>query len=211
MNARTPYADVPSLVVTGSPDQTWSLKDLCPGPGDDVEIEIGFGKGRFLVERAAACPGVRLLGIEWRRKYVHIAQQRLTRRGTTNASVYHGDARNVLSKILESGTVLRIFVNFPDPWWKNRHRQRELMISVSFLAILARLLKPGGEIFIQTDVSERATKYLTMLHASSYFENASSSGDWLSDNPFGARSDREATCIGAGMAIYRLLFRKRIE
>ena len=65
--------------------------------------------------------------------------------------------------------IARVFMHFPDPWWKKRHAKRRL-ISDELLDQLARLLRPGGELFIQTDVQERAEEGLAQLREHPRFE-----------------------------------------
>ena len=63
-----------------------------------------------------------------------------------------------LARLSPDASVRRFFVHFPDPWWKKRHAKR-LVVRDTFLAEVARLLEPGGELFVQTDVEERARAY----------------------------------------------------
>src|SRR5438876_45170 len=77
--------------------------------------------------------------------------------------VARGTARDVLPRFA-AGSIARVFVHFPDPWWKKRHRKR-LLVGTPLLAELVRVLAPGGELFIQTDVEERAAGYEALCDA----------------------------------------------
>jgi tRNA (guanine-N7-)-methyltransferase len=199
---REVYLAVPGLPPKGG----IPVGELAGGPGP-VELEIGFGRARFLLGRAGANPGVRFVGIETRRKWVHRAAERARDLALGNVAVRHGDARQALARLEPEASVARIFVNFPDPWWKARHEKR-LVLGGDLPVHAARLLADGGEIFVQTDVDFRAEAYLETLAACPDLEPATGDGR-VELNPFGARSSREARCEEIGLPILRLLFRRR--
>ena len=98
-------------------------------------------------------------------------------------------------------------MNFPDPWWKKRHAKRRVL-SDELLAELARLLRPGGELFVQTDVEDRAAEYVAALRAQGAFHLAGEGG-FVSENPYRARSNREKRALADGLPIYRVLAHRR--
>ena len=172
-------------------------------PKHALEIEIGFGRGMFLVQRAVAAPGTGLLGIEIKDKLAVRVNERIARLGLGGSvRVLAGDVRTLLPQLRPSGCVGRVFMCFPDPWWKKRHARRRLL-AAPLLDELARLLRPGGELFLQTDVEERAEGFVEALRAHPAFAIA---GDgYHPDNPYGARSNREARAIEDGLPIFRVL------
>lgn len=121
-----------------------------PGP---VHIEIGSGKGTFLVHQAQAQPEVNFLGIEWARKYYRYAVDRIGRRGLHNVRILRVDAAPFLRDFVHEASVDCFHIYFPDPWPKNRHHKRRLLQS-SNVDTLIQCLKPGGEIRIATDHEE---------------------------------------------------------
>jgi tRNA (guanine-N7-)-methyltransferase len=178
-------------------------------PKREIEIEIGFGRGMFLLQRAAAAPGSALLGIEIKDKLAVRVNERVARLGpTSSVRVLAGDVRTILPQLRPSGCVARVFMCFPDPWWKKRHQRRRLL-AAPLLDELARLLRPGGELFLQTDVEDRAEGFLEALRAHPAFEIT---GDtYHPENPYGARSNREARAIEDGLPIFRVLALTRSE
>lgn len=171
--------------------------------GDWVEIEIGPGRGGFILERAAAEPRAALVGLEVRRKWAALVDARLARAGcAARARVFAEDAPWALRRFGPDASVRRFFVCFPDPWWKRRHEKR-LVVADALLFEIARLLEPGGELFVQTDVEERAAQYRTHVEAAGAFE-----GGPVAENPYGARSNRERRAIADGLPVYRLLYRR---
>jgi tRNA (guanine-N7-)-methyltransferase len=118
-----------------------------------VEIEVGCGKGLFLLTASQARPVVNFLGVEIVRKYQLFTATRLAKRGLHNGRVAHADARLFLRDCVAAGSVQAVHVYFPDPWWKKRHLKRRLFTS-EFAAECARVLKPGGHLYVVTDVEE---------------------------------------------------------
>lgn len=185
-----------------APEGRFSLEELLEGSGP-LELDIGFGRGLSLFERAAVAPQSRLIGLEVKAKLVYRVDRRLRRQGLSNVAVLQGDAREILQRAEPSGSVRRVAVHFPDPWWKKRHDKRRVLGDVLW-AELARLMQPGGELFIQTDVEHRATQYVEALRRHPEFELASSSG-YVDENPFHARSNREKRAVADGLPIWRIV------
>jgi tRNA (guanine-N7-)-methyltransferase len=99
-----------------------------------------------------------MVGLEVRRKWASIADERLRRRGLgARGRVFAEDARSALPSFLDA-SIGRVFIHFPDPWWKKRHRKR-LLVTSALVGEIVRVLEPGGELFIQTDVPDRAELY----------------------------------------------------
>jgi tRNA (guanine-N7-)-methyltransferase len=133
-----------------------------PGPfdwrtvfGNDrpVEVEVGFGKGLFLLNAAQGCPEVNFLGIEIERKYTLYTATRLAKRSLQNVRVVCGDAKAFFRDHVPDASLQAVHVYFPDPWWKKRHHKRRLF-NEEFVAQCPRVLKPGGRLHVVTDVEE---------------------------------------------------------
>jgi tRNA (guanine-N7-)-methyltransferase len=118
-----------------------------------LEIEVGCGKGMFLVRASEIHPGRNFLGCEVARKYAHYAAAQLARRQRANALVVHGDARRLFTQILPSGCAAAVHVYFPDPWWKKRHLRRRIM-NEQFVVEIERVLQPLGILHFWTDVAD---------------------------------------------------------
>ena len=194
-----PYADVPGFRPGGPIDLA-----AISGGAADLELEIGFGRGRFALERAASNPRAFVLGVETRRKYVHTAAVRAAARGLCNVVFRHGDAREIVARLEPDGCLSRVFVNFPDPWWKARHAKRAV-VSAALIGEVARLLRSHGELFVQTDVEERAEAFRGALASEPRLVPAVPGG-LVDANPFAAVSSREQRCLEAGVPIFRLRY-----
>ena len=177
-----------------------------------IELEIGPGpKAGFLLERAAAAPQAALVGLEIRRKWAAVGDARLAKEGhAQRARVFCEDARLALPRLGPDGAVARAFLHFPDPWWKKKHNKR-LVMGDAFLTEVARLLAPGAELYIQTDVEERAELYDRVVTAHEAFEPAGDAlgSARLAENPYAARSPREHRAIADGLPVHRMRWKRR--
>ncbi len=120
-----------------------------------VEVEVGSGKGLFLLTESQARPGVNFLGVEIVRKYQLFAATRLAKRGLVNARLACADARVFLGDCVAAGSVQAVHVYFPDPWWKTRHHKRRVFTE-EFAGECARVLRQSGRLLVATDVADYA-------------------------------------------------------
>jgi tRNA (guanine-N7-)-methyltransferase len=118
-----------------------------------LEIEVGSGKGLFLLNASAAFPDRNFLGVEIARKYARFAAYRLAQHGRNNARVLAGDGRLLFRDLLPDRCAAAVHVYFPDPWWKARHRKRRV-IEPQFVRDVARVLQIDGVFHFWTDVEE---------------------------------------------------------
>jgi len=136
------------------------------GNRNPVEVEIGSGKGRFLLEQAGLRGEVNFLGLEWSLKYLRVARERAEQRGLANVRFFRADARHVVTDLIPGGSVARVHVYCPDPWPKKRHRKRRLF-TPEVCAHLGRILQPGGYLHVSTDIREYFEEIRSALAAHS--------------------------------------------
>jgi tRNA (guanine-N7-)-methyltransferase len=163
LEALQPYLlNVPAPVPPRQTQKTSALAPSTPEPldwrhvfGNDqaVEIEVGCGKGMFLVNAGQARAEVNFLGIEIERKYALYAATRLAKRRLTNVKVACTDARAFLRDLVADNSFQAIHVYFPDPWWKTRHRKRRVFTD-DFVRDCARVLRSGGHLYVVSDVED---------------------------------------------------------
>jgi tRNA (guanine-N7-)-methyltransferase len=127
-----------------------------------VEIEVGFGKGLFLLTQGQARPDTNFLGIEIERKYTLLTATRLARAGVANVKLASTDARWFLKERVSPASVSGLHVYFPDPWWKTRHRKRKLFTR-DFAEQCVRVLLLGGRLHFATDVADYFADTIAML------------------------------------------------
>jgi tRNA (guanine-N7-)-methyltransferase len=128
-----------------------------------VDIEIGSGKGKFLLELAADQPQRDFLAVERAGKYHRLCCDRAARRGISNVRLLRTTAEDLLFRLLPNESVERIFILFPDPWPKKRHHKRRL-IKADVVAALNAALIPGGRLLVKTDHEGYAKVISEVLH-----------------------------------------------
>ncbi len=165
-----------------------------------IELEIGMGRAHFLFERAAVQPNHQIIGIEYKARWVEQALRKQQREQIYNITPLHGHAWEIVPQLFKPDCLSLIILNFPDPWWKKRHKKRRVL-NEPFLNLLVSLLRPGGQFFFQSDVLELFEVYQVLLESKLTKLPCDK-------NPLGAKSHREKKCEEAGLPIYRTLLYK---
>lgn len=114
-----------------------------------LHIEVGMGKGRFMMDMAKANPDINYVGIEMYSSVLLRAVQKMEEAPLPNLKFIRMDAREI-EEVFEQGEVDQIYLNFSDPWPKDRHAKRRLP-SRQFLARFANVLKEDSNIEFKTD------------------------------------------------------------
>ncbi len=159
------------------------------GRSGPVQIEVGSGKGTFLLNQAGMQPDVDFLGIEWARKYWRYAVDRIGRWGLTNVRIIRTDAVDFIAEFVPDETIECFHIYFPDPWPKKRHHKRRF-VSHANLEQLLRCLKAGGVIKIATDYAEYFEQIQQVLDGRAdklekidfLPPNGASQGEWVGTN-----------------------------
>lgn len=185
MNAEPRYNDLyykrttpHSQIIDAVQDNAVPLHDL-PSPIDwqtlfgstyPVEVEIGFGKGRFLLEASKQFPQINYIGVERAQKYVEITRERFRKymrhfsieRNSgmfKNVRLAWTDANYFLTRYVPDESVQAYHIYFPDPWPKARQQKRRIFRNKDFLdAITRTLMLGGGKLYVATDFAEYFTE-----------------------------------------------------
>jgi tRNA (guanine-N7-)-methyltransferase len=123
------------------------------GNNHPVELEVGFGKGLFLLRSALEQPNVNFLGIEIVRKYQLYAATRVALRQLPNIKLACADARLFVRDCIATASLQTVHVYFPDPWWKHRHQKRRVF-TPEFAMQCVRMLRMGGILSFASDVQD---------------------------------------------------------
>lgn len=190
-----------------SPDEElWPARTFVPeqffGRHAPLEIELGTGKARFLIEAARAQVAHDFLGIERSLSYYRFSRRRIARSGLANARVVRADARLFVTGSLAPESVRAFHAYFPDPWPKKRQKKRRLLDGV-FLETLARRLEPGGFLRIATDHLAYAHEIASVLQTVPMLEEL----EWNA-HPTPPPSHYEIKYGAEGRRIRRFLLRK---
>lgn len=138
-----------SPYVVGNPEEKKGRWSELFGNGNPIEIEVGMGKGRFIMELASRNPQINYVGIERYSTVLLKALQKREQMELPNICFMCVDARG-LAEIFGEGEVHKIYLNFSDPWPKDRHAKRRLT-SPEFMAVYDKILKQDGVVEFKTD------------------------------------------------------------
>lgn len=147
---------------------------VAQGATEETFLEIGFGGGEHLVWQAEHNPAATLIGCEPFEDGVVKVLAAIDEKKLGNIRVHMGDARDVL-RLLPAACIGRAFILFPDPWPKRKHVKRRL-VNPATLKLLARVMRPGAQLRIGTDIGDYARTMLEAFRAQPDFV-------WLADSP----------------------------
>lgn len=174
----------------------------------ETRLEIGFGGGEHLIEAAARAPQADFIGCEPFVNGMAKLLSRIEERGLTNVRLYRGDAAEVLDR-LPDASLSRVYIFYPDPWPKRRHRKRRF-VSEENLARLARVMRQGAELRFATDIDDYAAWTLARLRACDDFRwRAETAEDWRAPWEGWTQTKYEAKAMAAGRRPVYLTFVRR--
>lgn len=133
--------------------QPFELATLFLDPQRPLHVEVGSGKGHFLVTESGFRPNDNFLGIEIAKKYARFAAYRCAQQDRRNVRVLAGDAVRFVKEQLPDACAASVHIYFPDPWWKARHRKRRV-VRGELIEAVERVLRPAGRLHFWTDVEE---------------------------------------------------------
>ncbi len=181
------------------------------GNDKPVEIEVGTGKGLFLLHAATTRPDTNFLGIEIVRKYQLYAATRYAIRQLPNVKTACADAKVVLHDHVAPASVAAVHVYFPDPWWKKRHRKRRVF-TPEFAADAARAIKLGGRLYIASDVEEYFGVMTAIVRAMPAFaERPEEASLAAPQTEMGYATNFERKALAAGTSIWRAVYERTAE
>jgi tRNA (guanine-N7-)-methyltransferase len=176
------------------------------GNDNAVEIDVGCGRGMFLVNAGTAHPERNYLGIEIEFKEARRGARRLQKRELTNVRVLGGDVAPLFDKYVQPRSVAAVHVYFPDPWWKRRHRRRRVFTD-ELVTRMARILVPGGFVHSWTDVEEYFGVISSLMDNDARFEKQPAPAERSPEHHLDYQTSFERKKRQAGCRIWRGLWR----
>lgn len=167
-----------------------------------VEVDAGCGKGLFLVQEAAARPGVNFIGVDRLCRKIDRAFRRVKERGLRNVRLFHCDVFHFIDGLLPRESIAAFYVYFPDPWPKRRHRRRRF-VDGSLVRAWARALVADGHVWIATDHREYFHAIQGLFDSEPAFQPARRRRP-----PVTGLSDFERDFLEAGVPLYRAGYRR---
>ena len=172
-----------------------------------LHLDIGCARGRFLLSMGQLETNWNFLGLEIREPLVIDANKLRDELGLTNVHYLfcnvNNSARSLLSS-LPNKTLQRVTIQFPDPWFKNRHAKRRV-VQPELVAELATYLAPGGTIFLQSDIKFVAEEMCDRFSEHPAFVKQHAE-EWLAENPLPVSTEREEYVLSRFVPVYRALF-----
>ena len=201
---RTKYKPWAKPYIDEHKEVTFSKEELL-GFDKPYYLEIGSGKGQFLVDMAKKFPDKFFVGVERNVTCAGFTAKKLVEQEITNAKLMFINAELLMVEIKDN-SVEAIFLNFSDPWPKKRHHKRRLTAE-SFLANYYRVLKSGGRLIIKTDNVDLFVFTLENL-VNSKFKLVYKTDNYMDYDEFDTMTEYEKSFRDEGVAIHRLILEK---
>jgi tRNA (guanine-N7-)-methyltransferase len=171
------------------------------GNANPVALELGSGKGRFLMNSGVSRPDVNFLGVEKNLHYYRVIEKRLTRAGLPNTRIVNHDALRVLGEMIPEASIAEVHIYFPDPWPRKREQKRRL-VRPEIAELLLRAMRADAlGVYVSDHLEAFTAGREVLMH---YF--ATDDRDPLDTPP---RTNYEAKYRAEGRTIYEVRFRVR--
>ena len=175
--------------------------------GREVWLEVGFGGGEHMVHQAGLNPQVGIIGCEPYINGVAMLLGKIRRAGVDNLRVHPGDVRDLFD-VLPEASIAKAFLLYPDPWPKSRHHRRRF-VTPEHLEPLARVLKPGAEFRVATDIPDYVRQTLEEVPQAGFDLLTEVPGGW--HEPWGdwISTRYEMKALREGRVPHYLTFRRK--
>jgi len=178
------------------------------GNSNPVGIELGCGKGMFIIRSVQENPDVNYFGIEKSSRFFRILKKRATKSGVRNIRLLKAEAGYFIWKFVPEKSVQAFHIYFPDPWPKKRHHKRRL-VNTEFIERIKSSLTAKGCIFFATDFVDYFNHIVDTARACKGIEEIFCNVIHLSEaNPDEAATNYERKYIMQGRSIYKAAYRK---
>jgi tRNA (guanine-N7-)-methyltransferase len=172
-----------------------------------IELEVGSGKGLFMIDAAERNPSTYFIGIELASKYCALAQSRLEAKQLQNGRFFDADAVEVMSHDVPDNRLAAVHVYFPDPWWKARHKKRRVL-NERMVKAIERTLEPNGILHFWTDVLDYYESTLELLAEATILAGPQFVDEREAEHSMDYRTHFERRTRLNGLPVYRSQFVK---
>lgn len=208
---RVPEIETKGLPLRIAGENPPDLNEIVPDGFEEIEIEVGPGKGTFLIAAAQARPETFMLGIEASPGYATYAAEKLSKSGHQNGLLLADNAKAFLKEQVPEGSLDRVHVYFPDPWPKRRHRKRRFF-TPEMPEVLHRSLRSKGWLLIATDNAALAGEISRVIGSSPQFTRDETEEQAIQSGPEGhgfSPTNFERKYLKEGRIIRRYAFQRR--
>jgi tRNA (guanine-N7-)-methyltransferase len=191
-----------------TPAPNWS--EVYADWSQPLSLDIGCARGRYILQMAQMNPQWNFLGLEIRESLVAQALVGKQNLNLTNLHYIFCNANTSLATLLPNNSVQEVTIQFPDPWFKQRHRKRRT-VNQELVNTLAQLMVSGGRVLLQTDIQPLMQDMLKHFGACDAFENLAGAGMLASDDlyPVHLATERESWVLHQGLPVYRAYLVRR--
>lgn len=188
------------------PVKPLSIEKFFSDPSLPLHLDIGAGRGRFLLEMARIQKDWNFLGTEIREPLVIAANEATDKSNLTNLHYEFCNvtvALDVLLRSVPTNILQMITIQFPDPWFKKKHAKRR-MVNGELIEAIVNNLAPNGRVFIQTDVEFLAEEMIALFENNGHFENLEHV-----ERVLPVKTERERSVENRKLPFYSALFGKK--
>ncbi|MDP6625327.1 MAG: tRNA (guanosine(46)-N7)-methyltransferase TrmB [Nitrospinota bacterium] len=146
------------------------LRELFPDAGKPFKVEIGFGNGVFIFDKALEESDTNFIGIELYHRGIRSLAKKIKKADLKNIIIIYADAKKVFSGSIRDNELAEIYINFPDPWPKKRHKKRRL-VNIDFAQLVYSKLKNKGTVYLATDSEDYIKEMLVSFEGKPGFIN----------------------------------------
>ncbi len=174
-------------------------------PSLPVLLDIGCARGRFILRMAEAEAAWNYLGVEIREPLVYEANRLAAEAGATNLHYTFCNAMLWLGRLIADvpdGRLQMVTIQFPDPWFKNKHAKRR-MVNAELVDAVVNRLAGGGRLFVQTDIEFLADEMFAIIRSDERLTEIA-----VEHDPFPVKTEREKAVEDKGLPIYRAMWQK---
>ncbi len=174
-----------------------------------IELEIGSGKGLYLLNESLVRTGTRFVGLELAAKYAWECQSKVEKSRRENLKFFACDAVAVIGQDVADASLDAVHVYFPDPWWKAKHKKRRVLNEQS-LQDIQRILKPGGMLHFWTDVLDYYELTLELIEQVTTLDGPFFVSEPPASHDMDYRTHFERRTRRNGLPVYRSRFTKKV-
>lgn len=181
-----------------------NIKSIFPDE-KPLNIEIGFGNGLFIFNKAQGKPDVNFIGIEFYHKGIRALAKRIKKHSLKNLIILYGEAKMLFDNSIRENEVTKLYINFPDTWPKTRHKKRRL-VNVDFARLTFLKLRDKGKVHLSTDSEDYARDMLISFDGVPGYRNLAGRLKFSEKDHTHVTTKYEQKFISQGDRIYYLLF-----
>jgi tRNA (guanine-N7-)-methyltransferase len=181
------------------------VRSLFPDSRRPLKVEIGFGNGTFIYDKARAEPDTDFIGIELYHKGIRSLANRIKISHIKNIIIIYANVKKVLADSIRDNELREVFINFPDPWPKKRHKKRRL-INVDFTQLIYSKLINKGKVYLATDSKDYLMEMLVSFEGNPGFKNLVGRLKYSEKTPYPSTTKYEEKSLANGEKNYYLQY-----